>query len=96
MLKFQNIGCPIHGRNIYFGYVWQSSSKYSVSQKLFFKLATIFPHKTQDNIKIDISKKDPNKKKYGSLVFKPKQILILDNNSKKLMDLNHTTLTLNQ
>ena len=33
----------MHGRNIYFGYVWENSSKYSVSQKLFSKLTTISP-----------------------------------------------------
>jgi hypothetical protein len=31
-----------------------SSSKYSISQKLFSKLTSILPRKTQDNYKIDI------------------------------------------
>ena len=33
-----------------------SSSKYSISQKLFFKLTSISPRKTQDNLQINIQK----------------------------------------
>ena len=34
----------------------KSSSKYSISQKLFTKLTSILPRKTQDNFQIDIQK----------------------------------------
>jgi hypothetical protein len=34
----------------------KSSSEYSIRQKLFFKLTTISPRKTQDNFQINIQK----------------------------------------
>ena len=42
--------------SIDFGKFWTSSSKYFISQKLFSKLTTISPHKTQDNFQINIQK----------------------------------------
>ena len=42
-----------------------SSSKYSVSQKLFSKLTTISPRKTQDNFEINIKKSTQIRKSWA-------------------------------
>ena len=74
----------------------KSSSKYSVSQKSFSKLTSIFPRKTQDNFKINIQKITLIRKSWAPLFSNQKKILVSDNNEKRIMDLNHKTLTLNQ
>ena len=48
----------------------KSSSKYSISQKLFSKLTSISPRKTQDNYQIDIEKKIPELEKDRTLTKK--------------------------
>ena len=63
----------IHGRNIYFGCVWENSSKYSVSQKSFSKLTTITPRKTQDNFKINIQKNTLIRKSWALLFSNQKE-----------------------
>jgi hypothetical protein len=42
-----------------------SSSKYSISQKLFSELTTIFPRKTQDYIQINIQKSTQIRKSWA-------------------------------
>ena len=69
----------MHGRNIYFGYVLDNSSKYSVSQKVFSKLTIISPRKTQDNSKINIQKFTQIRKSWAPLFSNQKGILILHN-----------------
>ena len=60
-----------------------NSSIYSISQKLFFKLTTISPRKTQDSFKID-TQNLPKLEKVGLHSFQTqKGILVLDNYQKK-------------
>jgi hypothetical protein len=42
-----------------------NSSKYSISPKLFFKLTTISPRKSQDNFKINIQKSTQIRKSWA-------------------------------
>ena len=51
----------------------KSSSKYSVSQKSFSKLATISPRKTQDNFKINIQKNTLIRKSWAPLFSNQKE-----------------------
>ena len=73
-----------------------NSSKYSISQKLFFKLTTISPRKTQDSFKIDTQKVTQIRKSWTPSFSNPKRNIGSWQLSKKLMDLNHKILTLNQ
>ena len=50
-----------------------SSSKYSISQKSFPKLTTIFPRKTQDNFEIDIQKNTQIGKSWAPLFTNQKR-----------------------
>jgi hypothetical protein len=43
----------------------KTSSKYSISQKLFSKLTTISPCKTQDNFEINIQKRTQIRKSWA-------------------------------
>jgi hypothetical protein len=52
-----------------------NSSKYSISQKLFSKLTTIFPRKTQDNFKIDTQKITQIRKSWAPLFSNQKRIV---------------------
>ena len=46
----------MHGKTFILAMFGISNSKYSISQKLFSKLTTISPRKTQDNFQINIQK----------------------------------------
>jgi hypothetical protein len=50
-----------------------NSSIYSISQKLFFKLTTISPRKTQDSFKIDTQKLTQIRKSWTPSFSNPKR-----------------------
>ena len=73
-----------------------SSSKYSISQKLFSKLTSISPHKTHDNFQINIQKDTQIRKSFAASFSNPKRNIGSRLLLNKLMDLNHKIPTLNQ
>ena len=73
-----------------------NSSKYSISQKLFSKLTTISPRKTQDNLKIITQKVTQIRKSWAPSFSNQKSDVGSTQWLKKLMDLYHKTLNLNQ
>jgi hypothetical protein len=78
-----------------FSVVWADRADLG-SQKLFSKLTSISPQKTHDNFQIDIQKFTQIRKSWAPSFLNQKGTLVLVNDKKKLMDLNHKTYFLNQ
>ena len=74
----------------------KSSSKYSVSQKLFSKLTSISPGKIQDSLQNNVQKIAQIGKSWAPLFSNQKRNVGSSQWLKKLVDLNYKTYLLNQ